>query len=134
MEAPEVPTEHLHEQIHEHAQHGKPWFFGVALTSALLAALAAIASLKAGQYANESMLAQIQASDKWNYYQAKGIKSAQLGSKLDILIALGKTVDDKDRTKAAQYKNDQDEIKTEAEKLEHESGIHLHRHEVFARA
>src|SRR3954470_9487287 len=38
MEAPEVPTEHLHEEIHHRAGHAKsPWTMGVALSSALLA-------------------------------------------------------------------------------------------------
>jgi hypothetical protein len=43
MEQPEVPTEHLHEQMEHHAKHGgERWVLGVALSCALLAALAAI--------------------------------------------------------------------------------------------
>ena len=41
MEEPEVPTEHLSEEINHHAAHAKAsWTMGVALSSALLAGLA----------------------------------------------------------------------------------------------
>jgi hypothetical protein len=43
----------------------------VALSTAILALLAAIASLLAGEYANEAMMDQIEAADQWSYYQAK---------------------------------------------------------------
>ena len=89
MEDPEVPTEHLHEQIHEAAEHSRQrWTLGVALSSALLAGFAAVASLMAGHEANEAMLSQISSANQWNYYQAKGIKEAQLTSKADILERL----------------------------------------------
>ena len=50
----------------------------VALTAALLSVLAAITALFASHYANEAMIEQIQASDQWSFYQAKGIKSVVL--------------------------------------------------------
>src|SRR5580693_10359834 len=84
MEDPEVPTEHLHEHMEHGAAHGgAPWMMGVALSSALLAGLAAVCSLLAGHHANEAMVDQIKASDQWAYYQAKGIKSAILSSKME---------------------------------------------------
>jgi hypothetical protein len=49
----------------------------------VLAAIAAIAALKAGSTANEALVLkteatrlQAKASDQWTYYQAKGIKLA----------------------------------------------------------
>jgi len=43
MEDPEVPIEHLQEEIHHRAAHeGERWIMGVALSSALLASLAAV--------------------------------------------------------------------------------------------
>src|SRR6476660_6169146 len=87
MEGPEVPTEHLHEEMHEHARSGG-WIMRVALSSALTAALAAVAALKAGHTANEAMIAQIESSDQWTFYQAKSIKSSVLRSKMDILSSL----------------------------------------------
>lgn len=135
MEAPEVPTEHLHEEIEHHASHGKPaWTMGVALSSALLAGLAAICSLLAGHHANEAMVDEIQSSDRWAYYQAKGIKAALLASKTELLEAEGKPVSERDRQKMADYKKEQDEISAEASEKEHSAGRHLGRHVVFARA
>ena len=75
MEAPEVPTEHLQEHIEHEAHGGPPWVMGVALSSAIIAALAAVASLLAGANANEAMIDQMKAADQWNYYQAKGVKA-----------------------------------------------------------
>ena len=91
MEDPEVPTEHLHEEIHHHAEHSRErWVLGVALSSALLAGLAAVSSLMAGHHANEAMMSQIESTDQWRYYQSKGIKETALTSKAEILDALGK--------------------------------------------
>jgi hypothetical protein len=135
MEDPEVPTEHLHEDMEHHAEHSKArWTLGVALTSALLAGLAAVSSLLAGHHANEAMVEQIRSSDKWSYYQAKGIKAAVLGSKIELLEAEGKLVSPKDRQKILDYKKDQDDIAAEATEKEHASEVHLQTHVVFARA
>lgn len=134
MEEPEVPTEHLHEEMEHHASHAKaPWTMGVALSSALLAGLAAICSLLAGHHANEAMVDQIQSSDRWAYYQAKGIKAALLGSKMELLEAEGKPVGPKDQQKMAQYKKEQDDIAAEANEKEHSAAGHLQTHVIFAR-
>ena len=75
MEEAEVPLEHLHEHVKESAEHtGEAWISWVALSTAILAVLAAIASLLSGEYANEAMMNQIEASSQWSYYQAKSIK------------------------------------------------------------
>lgn len=137
MEAPEVPTEHLHEQMHEHAHgHGaKPgWIMGVALTAAILAAFAAVASLLAGHHVNEAMIDQIRASDQWSFYQAKGVKAAVLGSKIELLQGLDKPISQADHEKLDQYKKEQDEIQKQAHECEESSHQHLRRHVVFARA
>src|ERR1041384_6023372 len=125
MEEAEVPTEHLHEQMQEHA-HGTKirWVMGVALSSALLAGLAAVAALMAGHHVNEAMIEQIRSSDQWNYYQAKGVKGAGRGSKLELLAGLEKTPSEKDRDKLLEYKKDQEEIKTKADEMEASSKHH----------
>src|SRR5438045_2861373 len=112
MEEAEVPLEHLHEQIHHDAEHGGArWISGVALSTAILAVLAAIAGLLSGKHANEAMMAQIEASDQWSYYQAKSIKA----SVLDAKIALSATPLAQDREKTARYQEEESEIKSEAE-------------------
>jgi hypothetical protein len=130
----EVPTEHLHEHMEHAARHsGEGWILLVALSSALLAVLAAACSLLAGGHANEAMIEQIQASDQWAYYQAKGIKSAVLESKMELLRNLGKEPEAKDEEKATEYKNQQKEIEEKAREKEHSSEHHLASHEVLAK-
>lgn len=107
---------------------------GVALSSTLLAALAAVASLRAGHYANEAMSAQINSANKWSYFQSKSIKESQLNGKMEIITALGKEVSPKDQDKAEEYKREKGDIQKEAEQLEHESQHLFHRHEIMARA
>src|SRR3954470_219250 len=109
MEEPEVPTEQLQEDIHHEASHrGERWTMGVALSCALLASLAAVASMSAGHYANEAMMSQIESANQWSYFQSKSIKEAQLKSKRDILAALGKPASDQDQQKLAEYGRDKE--------------------------
>ena len=92
MEEIEVPTEHLHEAMEHHAEHASAkerWLTGVALSSAIIAALAAVAALFAGGDSNQAILLQMKASNQWNYYQAKGVKLNVLASKLDMLERAG---------------------------------------------
>ena len=133
MEEQEVPTEHLHEEMEHHAHGGASWVMGVALSSALLAALAAVSSLQAGHHANEAMMAQIESSDQWSFYQAKSIKESQLKSKMDILEALGKPVAEADRKKAEEYATSKDELQTDAKKKTDESKHELKTHQTFAK-
>ena len=111
MEEAEVPLEHLHERVHESAEHsGAVWISWVALSTAVLAVLAAIAGLLSGKHANEAMVSQIEASDQWSYYQAKSIKAAVLDAK----IALSATPLAQDREKTARYQEEESEIESEA--------------------
>ena len=97
MEEAEVPLEHLHEEIHHSAEHGgENWISWVALSTAILAVLAAIAGLLSGKHANEAMMSQIEASDQWGYYQAKSIKA----SVLDAKIALSSAPNESDKRAA----------------------------------
>lgn len=60
---------------------GRGWNTYLAISTALIAVVAAIASLASGAYSNQAVLEknnavlfQSKASDQWSYYQAKGIK------------------------------------------------------------
>jgi ribosomal protein L9 len=136
VEEIEVPLETAHEEIHHQAHEApmKSWIMGVALSSSLLAVMAAIAALMAGHDVNEAMINQIQASDKWSYYQAKGIKSSLIEARLDMATNLEEKKKEALKEKIARYKEEQAEIQTEAAKLEVESKINLHRHEYWAGA
>src|SRR6476619_6317385 len=100
MEEAEVPLEHLHEHVKETAEHSDAvWISWAALSTAVLAVLAAIAGLLSGHHVNEAMMNQIEASDRWSYYQAKSIKA----SVLDAKMSLSGTGSAEDRAKAARY-------------------------------
>jgi hypothetical protein len=131
MEEAEVPLEDLQEHVQHSAEHsGATWISWVALSTAILAVLAAIAGLLSGKHANEAMMSQIEASDQWNYYQSKGIKATMLDAKM----SLANVVDEKDREKATRYAEEQSEIKSEAERKQSEAKLNFHQHEVYARS
>ena len=83
-ESPDIDTDKLREAVQEElGREGGGFLRRIALTTAVLAAVAAIAALKAGSTANEALVLkteatrlQAEASDQWAYYQAKGIKLA----------------------------------------------------------
>lgn len=131
MEEAEVPLEGLHEEIHHRAEHGgEKWISWVALSTAILAVLAAIAGLLSGMHANEAMMSQIESSDQWAFYQAKGIKAAVLDAKMSLSGA----ATEEDRTKSERYQEEQKEIQKEANEKQNEAKSHFHQHEIFARA
>ncbi|MGD0278217.1 MAG: DUF4337 domain-containing protein [Smithella sp.] len=131
----EVPTEKLHESIQEEAEKtGERWVLLVALSTAILAVFAALCSLMAGHHANEALIEQIQSSDQWAYYQAKGIKAAVLESKIETLQALGKQISIKDEEKVKNYKKEQKELEEQAKEKQTSSSAHLKAHKTLAKA
>ncbi len=134
MGTPEVPLEHAHETIEHHA-HGasEPWVMGVALTAAILAALAAVTALYAEHYANEAMLEQIHASDRWSEFQANSIKEKVTEAKKELLTNLKNEPDPQDEAKLAEYKKRKDETKEKAEEFEAESSQHFRKHVPLSR-
>ena len=131
MEEAEVPLEQLHEQVHHTAEHSRErWISWVALSTAILAVLAAIAGLLSGKHANEAMMSQIEVSNQWNHYQAKSIKA----SVLDAKMTLTAEASEKDKEKAARYEEEQKEIKAEAEQTQEAAKTYFHKHEIFARS
>ncbi|MBS1529532.1 MAG: DUF4337 domain-containing protein [Bacteroidetes bacterium] len=137
MEAPEVPTEHLHEHIHEaaHENHSR-WSMMVAISTAFMAAFAAVSSLMAGHASNEALIYQIKASDRWSYYNSKGVKAEVA----DVVLQLkGPAKADTAKSGAAEarkakLKDDQKEIQKEAREFEDESQKELQKDMLLARA
>jgi hypothetical protein len=124
-EGPEIETEGLRETIHEPPSHDL--LRNIALTTALFAALGAIAALQAGGTVNEALILkteatrlQAEASDQWAYYQAKGIKAAVQESLRTTWTAAGKPVPPDVEKKIAQYAEDQKAIDKAAREKEHE--------------
>jgi hypothetical protein len=138
MDEIENYAENIHEQSNEHAHHAAhtgtdKWVIYVAMTTAVIAVLAAITGLLAGDHADEAMLSQIHASDQWAYYQAKGIKSELLASSDKLIIAMGKKPSLQDSVKMKSYKTDQVKISAEANAAQQESKEHVEKHKILAR-
>ncbi len=128
-EEPEVETERLHEAIHEELEReeGSRLIRGIALTTALLAALAAIASLRAGATVNEALRLetaatrlQAQASDEWAYYQAKGVKASVAEAARAAWLAAGKSPPEELAHGVERRAQEQQEIQAKAHELEAE--------------
>jgi hypothetical protein len=146
-EGPEVDLDSLNERIHEEVEReGGGFLRVVALTTAILAALAAGASLEAGATVNEALVLktestqfQSQASDQWAYYQAKGVKEAVTRASASVWQAANKPVPADIAAAASKYAAQQVTISAEARRLEHERDQRsieadhlLHRHHGFA--
>lgn len=126
------------------------WIKWTALSTAIIAVVAAIATLQSNLYAtdalffkNSSILAMVQASDQWSYYQAKGIKGSIYEAQLELInqsSSNSKLVREFEQ-KVEKYKSEQKDIKQAAEKLEEmargyaeESARDMRHHSGFALA
>jgi len=137
---------HDHELEHA-AQHGdRDSFSGtIAVMTAILATIGALFSYmggatqaNAGLYKNNAAIKKTEASNQWNYYQAKSSK--QNLSELAVAIV---SEDKKGlyQAEVERYKKEKAEIKVEADKLEAEakdwdtrSDAQMHLHHRWAQA
>ena len=146
-EGPEVETEKLHEAIHEELEkEGGAFLKVIALTTAILAALAALGSFQAGATVNESLALKTEAtrlqaetSDQWAFYQAKGLKAAVQEAIRATWQAAGQEAPPEVAEKARRYAEEQEKISEKAKELEKERDAKLreaehlmHRHHQFA--
>ncbi|PSL48380.1 uncharacterized protein DUF4337 [Chitinophaga niastensis] len=136
MEEMEVPTEHLHEAIKEKAEEARErWVMYLALSTAFIAVLAAIAGLLGGHHANEAMIEEIKASNQWSYYQSKSIKSELAEATDKILLQVSSTpIPGDNKERIARYEKEKETIKQTAEAHEKASETHLEQHKNFAKA
>jgi hypothetical protein len=129
MEEIEDSTEHLHEEINERAEElvrktESRWTLFVAISTALMAVLAALGGMFAGHHSNEALIMQIKSSDQWAYYQAKSIKA-----EIRLLLPRDSAV-----TKPPEVeKKEQENVKSTAENYEKLSEEHLQKHIILAR-
>lgn len=143
----EIDTDKLSEDIKEEIEReGGTLLKAIALTTALFAALAAVAALRAGGTVNEALVLkteatrlQAEASDQWADYQAKGIKSAILGESEALLMAQGKQPPATFENERERYRREQSDIENVARSRERardeksmEADELLHRHHRFA--
>ena len=137
---------HDHEIEHA-AQHGdKDSFAGqIAVMTAILATIGALFSYmggatqaNAGLYKNNAAIKKTEASNQWNYFQAKSTKQALAEQARDL------APEDKKPTyqaKVERYEKEKNEIKVTADKLEadaktwdEQSDAQMHLHHRWAQA
>jgi len=137
---------HDHELEHA-AQHGdRDSFAGtIAVVTALLATVGALFSYmggatqaNAGLFKNNAAIKKTEASNQWNYYQAKSSKQ-NMAELAMALVAEDKRAGYRDEVE--RYKKEKAEIKLAAEKLEadatdwdKQSDAQLHQHHRWAQA
>ncbi len=119
--AEEFDPHEIREQFEKLEEAAGEWRTWLALTTALIAVVAAVISLVSGYYAdrallekNNAVLLQSKASDQWSYYQAKGVKKNLAEG------FAGLSNDEKQKKEAERYGGQQEEIKAKAEELEHQ--------------
>jgi hypothetical protein len=129
---------HEHEVEHQ-AQSGDDFAGRIAVTTAILATVGALISYQGGATQNDALLLKndaaikkTEASDQWNFYQAKSNKQnlAELGATL----VTGEAAE-RYRSEARRYADEKKEIQKKAEALEHagvqaneqsEASMHVH--------
>ena len=136
MEELEDPTEKLKEIQEEVEENEKKeaWTLHVALSTAIIAVLAAIAGLVGNHHANEAMLDEIKSSNHWAYYQAKSIKSEIATSTAQMMAAIGKPADPALAARTEKYEKEKEEIKKTADEEDKSSEHHMRQHMVFAKS
>ncbi len=125
-EEAEIELDKIREEVHEELEReGGDFLKRIALSTAILAAFAAVAALLAGGTVNQALVykteattLQAQASDQWTYYQAKGIKGAIQEATANAWLAAGKPVPPHTSQEAARYRADQKRIEEQAHALE----------------
>lgn len=124
----ELDTDKLRETIDDEIEKsGGAMLRWVALITAILAAITAVVSMRAGSTVNEALVLeseatqlQARASDQWAYYQAKGIKGAIAANAGNAFAAAGRPVPDSLPALAKRYAHEQAAIDTTARSLERE--------------
>jgi len=121
------------------------WVTWLALTTAVLAVLAAITTMYMGKFSTRTILMQAQETDQWAYFQAKSIKghtyeiqhqkielemlqnkpSPAAREKIDKVLA-------KYAANIKRYEKEKDEIKAKAEELAREKQIAQERSSNFS--
>jgi hypothetical protein len=111
-------------ELREHAEHGaqEETMRPVAFTMAVLAVLVAITTVLGHRTHTEAVLDQNRATDQWNEYQAKKIRSYNTSLSSDLLSVLTLADKDKEEKIAKLYADHQakwnDDLKEAQEKAE----------------
>ncbi|MDZ5457902.1 DUF4337 domain-containing protein [Azohydromonas lata] len=137
-----------HDHEIEHAAHhgGKDPFQGrIAVTTAILATVGALFGYMGGAtqanaslYKNNAAIKKTEASNQWNYYQAKSSKQSLQELALQ-LVSEEKKADvrkeiDRYKAEKAEIKEGADKLEAEARDWDHQSDEQMHLHHRWAQA
>jgi len=136
---------HDHALEHANEGHGSSFTNKIAMFTAVLATVGALfgymggaTQANAGLYKNDAAIKKTEASNQWNYYQAKSSKQNLMELALELAPA-GKT--EHYQQQIERYKTEKADIKAGAEKLEAQakefdemSETQMHQHHRWAQA
>src|ERR1019366_7786716 len=144
-------VQEMKERLEESREEGggeartNAWTLWLSLSTAVIAVLAAIASLEAGANANDAILRkddailhQSRAGDAWAHYQAAGIKSVvyatQAASAAPELAARWQGEADRERATQKEVKEEADAEDARVEEMDEKASHKLHVHHQFAKS
>ena len=128
-------TEEIRE-LHESAEeaHRDPGLVPVTLSMAILAVVLAAISLLGHRTHTEELLLQNKATDQWAYFQAKNIRRHTYELFLDLLsisnpkdAVAAEKLKEKYSSEINRYKDEQNDIQSEAQQLEKEVATQQHK-------
>ena len=142
----EHATQHAGEGHADDAHGSGRMINQIALFTAVIATVGAIFSYmggatqaNAGLYKNNAAIKKTEASNQWNYFQAKSTKQSLAELSRDLSTVPGDR--DKYQAKVDRYEKEKKEIQTQAEKVEAESkdwdkrsDVQMHEHHRWAQA
>jgi hypothetical protein len=130
-------------RAHAHRE-ASPWIIWLSLSTAIIAVLAAIASLESGTYANDAMLEkndavlhQSKADDAWAYFQAKGIEAVVYATQAENtsrpeLAERWRAESERHRSERAAIRRTAEEEEKQVVDMGHRAEHSLHAHHRFA--
>jgi len=116
------------------SERAKAWMSKVAVSTAIMAAIAAISGSTGTGHLNQAMFHQIREADQWSHYQAKSVKQAIVEGRVEGSEGSGQPAREADKARIARYADEMATIKTEAEKCRATSEDHMHRYGRMSRA
>jgi len=123
------------QEFHEYAEeaHRDRSMAPVTLSMAILAVMLAAVSLLSHRAHTEELLLQNKATDQWSYFQAKNLRRHTYELFLDLLTVVdskdpaAEKLEEKYRSEITRYKDEQDDISSEAQQLEKEVATERHK-------
>ena len=133
LEAIEQVKSELDTEVASENQEHK-WLKWLGVSTAILSSTAAVAAMLGGYYANASSVAQSQASDRWNQFQANSTKSDVYEVAVIMLTAQEKPIPKIVNQELDGLAGNRLKIQADVNKSQAKSRYYLHQHNLFSYA